>query len=79
MNLEEVWNAIDAGQTVCWNSATYEVLVVDSMLDWRKEQRFEVPFSNRDGKSLRVTCVSNYFGSLLSEADLNQLFIKETK
>lgn len=26
--LEEVWNAIDAGQTVCWNSATYEVLVV---------------------------------------------------
>lgn len=49
------------------------------MLDWRKEQRFEVPFSNRDGKSLRVTCVSNYFGSLLSEADLNQLFIKETK
>jgi len=75
-SLKQVWAAIDAGKTIYWTNKAYALTVEDSMLQWRQEQGFKVPFSNRDGKCLRVTCVSNYFGSLLLESDIKKLFTK---
>lgn len=74
--IEEVWNAIDAGKTICCSSEAYELVQVDTMHAWRKEQGFKTPFSNRGDKSLRVTCMSNWFGSLLEENELANLFVK---
>lgn len=73
-SINQVWAAIDAGKTVHWASTAYTLTVEDSMLDWRKQQGFEVPFSNRNGQCLRVTCTENYFGSLLLESELPKLF-----
>lgn len=73
-SLDQVWAAIDAGKTVYWSNKAYALTVEDSMLQWRQDNGFEVPFSNRDGKCLRVTRISNYFGSLLLEFEIKKLF-----
>lgn len=74
--ISDVWDAIDAGKTVCWSSEAYELVQVETMHEWRKEQGFKTPFSNRGDKSLRVTCIANWFGSLLEEKELSSLFVK---
>lgn len=76
-NLDQVWMAMDDGKTVYWTSDAYKLIVVPSDLSWREHNGFEVPFSNRCGHSLRVTCISNYFGSLLLENEIPQLYVKE--
>ena len=75
MTLNEVWGAIDLGKTIYWGNKSYKITVEDSNLDWRKENNLNVPFSNRDGKCLKITCISNYFGSLLNESELSSLFL----
>jgi hypothetical protein len=74
--IDQVWNALDQGLTVCWASKAYEITIESSEIEWRQRQNFAIPFSNRDGKCLRVTCVSNWFGSLLCENELSNLFLK---
>lgn len=76
--IEQVWDAIDRGETVYWSNKSYALTIEDSELAWRKKQGFKIPFSNRNGKCLRVTCTSNYFGSLLEPKELSNLFT-ETK
>lgn len=75
-NIEQVWSAIDRGLIIYWSSDAYQLTIEDSMLDWRKRQGFNIPFSNRDDKCLRVTCMSNWFGSLLTQDELSQLYTK---
>lgn len=74
--IDQVWNAIDQGKTVCWCSDIYQITIEESNLEWRQNSGFDVPFSNRNGKCLRVTCMSNWFGSLLDKNELNNLYIK---
>lgn len=66
--IAEIWDAIDRGTKVYCSSTTYEIIPVDSTLNKYSELSF------RDGKALRVTCVSNYFGSLIGERDLSHCF-----
>lgn len=75
-NIEQIWTAIDAGQVVYWSSDAYELTIEETNIEWRQRLGFEIPFSNRDGKCLRVTCMSNYFGSLLNENEINSLYVK---
>lgn len=72
----QVWAAIDAGKTVYWASDAYQLTLEPSNLEWRARCKFAVPFSNRGETSLRVTCTSNWFGSLLTENELGQLYTK---
>jgi hypothetical protein len=74
--IEEVWAAIDKGLTVYWASDAYQLTIEESNLEWRRRQGFAVPFSNRGEKCLRVTCMSNWFGSLLDANELNRLYTK---
>lgn len=77
-SIDQVWATIDSGKTIYWKTKAFVLTVEDSNLDWRKENGFVIPFSNRDGKSLRVTSVKTYaFGSLLTEKDIQGLFTEE--
>lgn len=75
-SIDEVWKAIDAGQTVYWMNDSYQLTIEDSNLDWRQGHGFAAPFSNRNDKCLRITCISNWFGSLLDRSELGQLYTK---
>lgn len=68
--LAQVWQAIDKGQTLIWCHDSYEVMV------WNDPVPQKDLFSHRDGKMLRVTCVSNDFGSRLTQADISCLKVK---
>lgn len=82
--IEQVWEAIDAGKTVYWGSDAYQLTIEEegeannpeSMAAWRIHHGYPVPFSARGTKALRVTCISNWFGSLLSETELGALYTK---
>jgi hypothetical protein len=73
----EVWAAIDAGKTVYWGNKEYRLTEEDSNLEWRLSHGYEAPLSNRNGRCLRVTCTRNWFGSFLTESDINELFVEE--
>lgn len=68
--IEQVWKAIDEGKTIYWSSSAYTLTIEPSSPNFDK-------FSERNNKVLRVTCTANYFGSLLRENDLSNLYIKE--
>jgi hypothetical protein len=67
---DDVWNALDAGQTVYWYNTSYKITIEPCQKTTNRE-------TERNGKVLRVTCVSNYFGSLLKECELSNLFIED--
>lgn len=73
--IEQVWTALDQGQTVYWSSKAYKLTIEDARIGtiecreyWLNHHTF------RNGKVLRKTCISNWFGSLLDANDLNRLF-----
>jgi hypothetical protein len=71
-NIHEVWTAIDQGETIFWSNESYKIFIEDS--------RPENPeFSKRGPKLLSVRCIENYFGSVLHESEISQLFTKESK
>lgn len=75
--IDQVWSAIEMGLPVYWSNTNYRLEVVDSNLSYRAAHGLNVPFSNRFGKSLRVTCINNGFGSLLDESELGSLFTEK--
>lgn len=75
--IDEVWSAIDAGKTVYWGSDAYQLTLEPVKRDWREKNGFKIPFSTRGETCLRVTCMSNWFGSLLEPSELGKLYIKE--
>lgn len=78
-NLDHLWTLIDSGVTVYWCNESYAITVEYSMISWRTDNGFPVPWSNKNGFCLRVTCTSNYFGSLLDEKDLPRLFYNQSE
>lgn len=73
-NINQVWAAIEAGKEVFWVNHAYHLTVEPVNAEWRKSQGFDIPFSAKGDKCLRVTCISNYFGSLLEETEIHKLF-----
>jgi len=67
-SVEDVWSALDSGQKVFWSNSSYQVVIVK---DPCSDKRL---FSNRGEDMLRVTCMSNWFGSRLEESELGSLF-----
>ena len=71
MTIHEIYKALDEGKEVNWCHDGYYVHKVKydrginkySLLSWN------------EGEALRVTCKSNYFGSLIDEKDLSRCFI----
>lgn len=76
-NIDQVWEAIQQGKTVYWSSKAYALTVEPVNREWRQRCGFEIPFSARGESCLRVTCISNYFGSLLEPHELGKLFVEE--
>ena len=75
-NIDRVWEAIEAGHTICWSSDAYQLTIEPVNREWRKRQGFALPFSTKGEFCLRVTCMSNWFGSLLEESELSKLYVK---
>ena len=76
-NIEEVWAAIDNGNVVYWHNESYKLTVEEANLKHRIELGWGPTFSQRGDEALRVTCISNWFGSFLCEKDLADLFLAE--
>lgn len=72
-NITEIWDAIDKGSEVFWGNDSYHITVEDCYPDNEYQKNH---FTNRHGKVLRVTCISNYFGSLLTPDEIPNLFSK---
>ena len=75
--VEQVWDLIDQGKTVYWNSEAYKVYVEynpQSSPYHNSEARRPV---TKDESMLTVRCISNYFGSVLNLNELSQLFTKD--
>ncbi len=66
-SLEEIKAALLNGEEVYWSSALYEVHFVDNV-DTHNQ------YSRTNDKLIRVSCVTNYFGSLLQESEINSCF-----
>lgn len=66
-NLEEVWRAVESGQEVFCENLAYHITVESDFPQANK-------WTLRDGKLLRVTCKSNYFGALLTQEQIRDLF-----
>lgn len=74
--IAEVWEAVDAGKRVYWSNDAYALTVEPVNREWRERNGFEIPFSAKGAVCLRVTCLSNWFGSLLIETELGALYTK---
>lgn len=72
MNIEEIHEALESGKTVNWGNSLYELHYVDAS----EENKYAKP-TFKNGKAIRITCITNYFGSLLSESEFNKCFIKK--
>lgn len=71
MTIDKIYELLSQGKKVYWVNKAYIVHIVD---DPCPEKNM---FSHRDGKMLRVTCESNYFGSRITEKCLGSVFIEE--
>lgn len=69
--IQDVWNAIEDGKEIFWHHEGYKVIVEEPNNPNYK------PENIRRGKVLTVRCLDNWFGSLLSEYDLPNLYIKK--
>lgn len=76
MQLEQVWQALEEGKTVYWTNKSYKITIEPLNREWRESNGFEIPFSAKGEQCLRVTCISNWFGSLLDPSELNSLFVE---
>lgn len=73
LTIEQIWTALDQGKEVLWHHKGYMIHSVES-----KSNEFS-KLSYRNGQALRVTCIENYFGSLMNVTDLGHAYIKESE
>lgn len=78
--ISEVWEAINQGKTVYWSNKAYKLTIEDNNAfpaEFVARMGWDKHFTMQDNKLLRVTCISNWFGSLLTENELSKLFTAE--
>ncbi len=74
-NIREVWETLDQGITIYWSSTAYKLTVEDIRTGRPEDKEYwNRHFSFRNGKVLRVTYISNWYGSLLNESEIKFLF-----
>ena len=77
-DLNQVWAAIDQGLTVYWSNDAYQLTIENAHSEeYRLRMGWDKTFSQRDDKALRVTCMSNYFGSFLGANEISSLYTKK--
>jgi hypothetical protein len=76
--VKDVWNAVKAGKAVYWKNTAYKVFVEPNLMPERTKELAFRQFAELDGSILAVRCIENYFGSILYETELGNLFTKET-
>jgi hypothetical protein len=75
MKITTIWKHLKAGRKVYWCHEGYQVLMVPYDLGLNKYSKLSL----RDKQALRVTCMDNYFGSLICESDLPKCFAERSK
>jgi len=70
MTIQEIHTALENGKTVNWENSLYELKYVDC-----DENNPYGKVSFKNGKAIRITCVSNWFGSLMTENDIEKCYI----
>ena len=71
-SIKDVWDNIMAGRTVYWGNEAYRITLIDAIGDYQANH-----CTSKNGLVLRVTCTSNWFGSLLEPAQLKDCYTKE--
>ena len=71
MDIQEIHKALKEGKTVNWHNSLYELHYVNC----EPENEYG-KLSYLNGKAIRVTCIDNGFGSLISESCLKKCMIK---
>jgi hypothetical protein len=71
MSIEQIHLALENGMKVNWFNSLYELQYVNC-----EESNTYGKASYKNGKAIRVSCIANCFGSLLSASDLEKCFIK---
>lgn len=79
-SIEEAWSNLEAGRVVYCGNKSYRLTLEEVRRhgvneDTAKYQ--EAHHSYKNNYVLRVTCTSNWFGSLISESEVSQLFTDE--
>lgn len=68
-SLDEIRTDLDKGIEIFWSNESYHLHYVEA-------REHSTPFSVKDGKAIRVTCKSNYFGSLIEANEIPVCFSK---
>lgn len=69
MTLDEIRNDLDKGIEIFWANDSYKVHYVDVFENIN-------PYSVKNNKAIRITCISNYFGSLIDEKEIKCCYSK---
>lgn len=72
MTIQELWEKIERGETVFWANEGYKVYTEEAFCEHQKQH-----FSHKNGKVLSVRFIENYFGGLIHESELTELFTKD--
>ena len=72
MTIQEIHKALSEGKTVNWSNGLYYLHYVYA----EPTNEYAKP-TFKDGKAIRITCSSNYFGALATESCLKACFITE--
>jgi hypothetical protein len=69
-----MWKLLDEGKTIHWVNSLYEVRIedVNESVDIQRDH-----FTRRNNKLLSIRCISNGFGSIMFESEVNKLYVKE--
>ena len=73
-NIELVWALIQNGTTVYCSNKSYKVYVEENIGCADHVNSAARQYSTKNGNLLSVRCIANYFGSIIRENDLSELF-----
>ena len=70
--IKDVWQNLESGRVVYAGNKAYRLTMENARGEYQEKH-----FTYKNGYVLRVTCTSNWFGSLLNEKELSTLFTEE--
>ena len=76
MNIDRIWELLNKNVDVFWSNDNYKIYRSTLLRDNEFQANH---FSTRNGEILSIRCISNYFGEVIDEKELDSLFIKPYK